>query len=519
MKKTRTQNAIFNSIISILVQILKIILAFANRSIFIYYLGIVYLGINGLFSSILSVLSLAELGIGTAIAVSLYKPLVENNIAKINAYMQMYKRIYTKIASIVLILGIVISFFLPYLASDIQITSEIYYIYFLFLANSVISYLFTYKRILLDADQKRYINVTTDFSIFVLGSIVQWGALFITKSYILFLVIMILMTIISNIIISVKVNKIYDFLSSDIIGEVTKIERNSFSKHVKGTFISKIAETIVMSTDNILMSIFIGVSTVGMYSNYNVILANIQSIIGQLISSISGSLGNLIHSEEGNEKAENILRKYQFITFLITLFSSLGILLFSNIFITIWLGKEYLFSVNIIFIITLNFFITVYRMPFLTFINSYGLFWEQKTKNIVEAILNMVFSLGLLIYSDLGIMAILIGTILSSIFTVVWYEPYSVYKFGLKRSSKSVFKVIVMHYCYALTVLILTYLLITKFLVVESILIQIIYYIIFYILLFVLTISVFWKTTEFIFVRELLNRMLAKFANKFRKQN
>ena len=126
MKKTRTQNAIFNSIVSIIVQILKIILAFANRSIFIYYLGIVYLGLNGLFSSILSVLSLAELGIGTAIAVSLYKPLVENNIAKINAYMQMYKRIYTKIASIVLILGIVISFFLPYLASDIQITSELY---------------------------------------------------------------------------------------------------------------------------------------------------------------------------------------------------------------------------------------------------------------------------------------------------------------------------------------------------------------------------------------------------------
>ena len=132
MKKTRTQNAIFNSIISILVQILKIILAFANRSIFIYYLGIVYLGLNGLFSSILSVLSLAELGIGTAIAVSLYKPLVENNIAKINAYMQMYKRIYTKIASIVLILGIVISFFLPYLASDIQMTSEILYIFSIF---------------------------------------------------------------------------------------------------------------------------------------------------------------------------------------------------------------------------------------------------------------------------------------------------------------------------------------------------------------------------------------------------
>jgi len=130
MKKSRTQNAIFNSSISMIIQVLKIIVSFVNRSFFIYFLGIVYLGLNGLFTSILSMLSLAELGMTTAIAVSLYKPLAENNYSKVNSYMNLFKNIYIKISGIVGVLGLIISFFLPYLIKDIDITAEIYIIYY-----------------------------------------------------------------------------------------------------------------------------------------------------------------------------------------------------------------------------------------------------------------------------------------------------------------------------------------------------------------------------------------------------
>jgi len=320
MKKSRTQNAIFNSSISMIIQVLKIIVSFVNRSFFIYFLGIVYLGLNGLFTSILSMLSLAELGMTTAIAVSLYKPLAENNYSKVNSYMNLFKNIYIKISGIVGVLGLIISFFLPYLIKDIDITAEIYIIYYLFLINTATSYLFTYKRTLLEADQKRYIIVTIDFLVFLIGSILQWLFLITTGNFIVYLFIMILMTISSNILISRKIERIYNYISDKEVNEVTKIEKRNFYRNVKGTIISKIAETIVFSTDNILMSAFISVNTVGLYANYSMIVSNIQSIVSQLISSLSGSLGNLIHTENSSEKATIILKKYQFIVFILIFF-------------------------------------------------------------------------------------------------------------------------------------------------------------------------------------------------------
>lgn len=510
MKKSRTQNAIFNSSISMIIQVLKIIVSFVNRSFFIYFLCIVYLGLNGLFTSILSMLSLAELGMTTAIAVSLYKPLAENDYSKVNSYMNLFKNIYIKISGIVGVLGLIISFFLPYLIKDVDITAEIYIIYYLFLINAATSYLFTYKRTLLEADQKRYIIVTIDFFVFLIGSILQWLFLITTGNFIVYLLIMILMTISSNILISRKIERIYNYISDKEVKEVTKIEKRSFYRNVKGTVISKIAETIVFSTDNILMSAFISVNTVGLYANYSMIVSNIQSIVSQLISSLSGSLGNLIHTENSSEKATIILKKYQFIVFILTLFASTGILLFSNILIIIWLGKEYLFSMNVVFVIVLSFFITLYRIPFLTFINSYGLFWEQRVKNVVEAMLNLVFSVGMLLYTNLGILSILLGTVLSSVFTVLWYEPYSVYKFGLRISPKKAIKGIVIQYSYALAVLTVIYFTITKFLMSESIYEQLVYNLSLYFGVIVITTIVFSKTKEFKYIVGLVCKIYKK---------
>ena len=163
MSKTRTQYALLNSAVGFISQFIRIILSFINRTIFIQFLGVTYLGINGLFTSILSILSLAELGMTTAIAYSLYKPSADSNYSKVFAYLDLFKNIYRIIALIVFILGVVVSLFLPFFMNEIDVTSQIILIYYLFLINSVISYLFTYKRTLLDADQKRYINVSSYF--------------------------------------------------------------------------------------------------------------------------------------------------------------------------------------------------------------------------------------------------------------------------------------------------------------------------------------------------------------------
>ncbi|MGP1513859.1 MAG: lipopolysaccharide biosynthesis protein [Gemella haemolysans] len=508
MGRSRTQSAIYNSTVSITIQILKIIVSFLNRTFFIYFLGITLLGISGLFTSILSVLSLAELGMSTAMAVSLYRPLAEKNTFKIKAYMQLFRKIYIKISGSIFILGVIVSIFLPYFMKDTVVTREIYYIYFLFLGNTVISYLYTFKRILLDADQKRYINVTIDFVVFLLGSICQWIVLWIVKSFIAYLILSILMTLLSNILISRKVDKIYIYLKEEERAQINTAEEQKLFKNVKGTLISKIAETLVFSTDNILMSAFISVNIVGMYANYSMIVKNIQTIIAQLISSLSGSLGNLIYSGGSRERVESILKKYQYVVFMITLFSTSGILLFSNILISLWLGNDYLFTIDIVFCICLSFFITIYRIPFLTFINSYGLFWEQRIKNIVEAILNLLFSLGLLLYTDLGILAVLIGTVLSSILTVFWFEPYSVYKFGLKMDPKRAIKNIVIHYLYTIIILVCLYFIMTKVLVYYSIFKQFIYSTIIIVIIIVVTIILFSRSSEYIYIKNLVYKYI-----------
>ena len=246
MSKTRTQYALLNSAVGFISQFIRIILSFINRTIFIQFLGVTYLGINGLFTSILSILSLAELGMTTAIAYSLYNPLADSNYSKVFAYLDLFKNIYRIIALIVFILGVVVSLFLPFFMNEIDVTSQIILIYYLFLINSVISYLFTYKRTLLDADQKRYINVSVDFAVFVVGSFLQIWILFTTKNYILYLILAIVMTVVSNLVTSIVVNKIYKNAIPHSYDSLEEHEKQQFFKSVKGTLISKISETVVL---------------------------------------------------------------------------------------------------------------------------------------------------------------------------------------------------------------------------------------------------------------------------------
>lgn len=449
MSKTRTQYALLNSAVGFISQFIRIILSFINRTIFIQFLGVTYLGINGLFTSILSILSLAELGMTTAIAYSLYKPLADSNYSKVFAYLDLFKNIYRIIALIVFILGVVVSLFLPFFMNEIDVTSQIILIYYLFLINSVISYLFTYKRTLLDADQKRYINVSVDFAVFVVGSFLQIWILFTTKNYILYLILAIVMTVVSNLVTSIVVNKIYKNAIPHSYDSLEEHEKQQFFKSVKGTLISKISETVVFGTDNLLMSTFISIVTVGLYSNYALLTTTLQRLIGQLVASLSGTVGHLVHSDTDKEKSFAVLKRLQFVVFMIVYLVSIGIIIFINIFIQFWIGQDYLLSNTVVLLISISFFLTNYRIPYLTFINSYGLFWEQRIKNVVEALLNIVLSLLFLINFQLGISGILLGTICSSLLTVVWFEPYTVLKYGLKINPFKGYRRILEHYLIA----------------------------------------------------------------------
>lgn len=432
-RSSRLKNSVLNSIAASSVQIFNILLKFIVQTVFIHQLGAVYLGINGLFVNILSILSFAELGIGTAITYSLYKPLAENDQKAITGIMNYFKKAYNYIGFFVAILGMALLPFLPYLIGKTQIPlKSIYIIYILYLLNSVVSYFFTYKRTLLIADQKGYISVINQLLFSIIQIVIQIIILFLFKSYLGYLVTQILCTIFSNIVISNKVNKVYGFLGEYKDEKITSIERKTIKKNTIGMMGSKVGGIVVNGTDNLVISSFVGVVWVGLYSNYFLIVNSVSLVLTQLVTSISASIGNLVVLEKNTTKQKDIYSQHNYINLILILFSSSMLINLLNPFINIWIGREYLLSNFTVIIIVLNFIVTQSRQTAITFITSFGLFSRIGIKSILEAFSNLILSLIFVAYFKLGVAGVLLGTMISNVLINMWYEPYIVYKYGFK---------------------------------------------------------------------------------------
>lgn len=434
--RSRVQYAVLNSGINSFTFIMNLILKFVSRSFFISYLGSELLGLNGLFTSILTMLSLAELGISTSIVYSLYEPLVHKRNGQVSALMTLYKKIFTLIGATVAILGIAIMPFLHFIIKDYTGNENIYIIYMLFLVNSVVSYLFTYNRSLLNADQKLYIATINDFVIQFAVVILQIIIIVLFRNYQFYLVISIFGTVIGNLNLTRIVKKSYSSILStehEII-ETQIIQR--LKENTMGGFLSKLSGIVVTGTDNILISGFIGLSTVGIYSNYWMIISSLQGLVSQIMNSITSSIGNL--GAEGNvEKNRLFYNRYNFIGYTLCFFSTVFLYALINPFISLWIGKDMLFSNSISNILVFNFSIYLYRLPNLIYINAFGISWMVRYKPIWEMAINAILSLVFLVIFKFGLMGILVATTLSSLLVVFWWEPYAVHKYILEINARS----------------------------------------------------------------------------------
>ena len=447
MKKSRTEFATLNTSIALAIQPFQALIGFVSRTIFLNILGVTYLGLNNYLSSLVSILSLAELGIGGAMTYALYGPLAREEHAKINAFMILFKKLYRMIGIGIFLIGTILALFLPYIIKDYPINREVYLIYFLFVFNSASSYFFSYKRTLLYVDQRNYVMTTIDFGLYVLRIMLQIGVLIYTKNFVIYLLVGIFMNIIGNIIMSSIVDRMYDYLFNEEVSSITQEEKSKFVKNIKGNIVGGIGETIVFQTDSLLMGAYISLTAIGLYGNYIFVLGFLSLLVNTTINPVVSSIGNLFHSEDTTLIAKiNFIKKFQFISFSIIYILSMGFLIFINPFITIWLGNDFLFDIGVVILIVVNFFLTNYRRPALILISIYGLSYEQNYKTISEIILNIVFSLYYLVVLDLGVAGILLGTICSTVVTCIWYEPYSVFKYGMKSSAKEYFKTMVKHF-------------------------------------------------------------------------
>lgn len=443
--KSRLRYSVINSTVSAGSYLLKILLSFFLRTYFIHLLGVNILGLNGLFTNILSFLSLAELGIGTSIVYELYQPIATGDKESVKSLMKLYKKAYEFIGVMIAIIGTLVAIFLPLMIKDGNVTTQVYLYYFLFLANSVVSYFFTYKRSLLNANQMYYKTIINDFIFYIVGALLQLVVLVQFQSYIGYLLIQIGVTLFSNISISYIVNKAYPFLSEKNVKKVDATVLQELKKNIVGNISSQIGSVVVLGSDNILLSSFVGLSVVGIYSNYTMITNAVKGVMQQVTGSIIPSVGNLIVSENSKRIIE-FFGTYLFINSSISFVSGVSLYALINNFVKLWVGSSFVLSNFTVVLIAVYLTVLMYQGAVRTFISGYGLFWKQRWKPIFEACTNLLLSILFLLEFKLGINGVLLATIFSSILVVMWYEPYLLFKYGFKASVFDYFKTTIIFY-------------------------------------------------------------------------
>lgn len=432
----RTKKSIRNIATALVGQFLGLLITFFARMVFIRVLGAEYLGVNGLFTSVISMLSLAEMGLGTAIIYSLYRPLALGEEQKIKALMRFYRSAYHRIGLVVLVLGLSILPFMDFIIKGNPIIPNLNLIYCLFLADSVSSYYFTYKRSLIVADQKSHIVTTYHAVFFTVSNVVQLVALVLTRNFILFLVVRFLFNLLENLMLARKAEALYPFLKTRTLSELEPEEKKGIYRNVKALFFHRLGLVVLEGTDHILIAAFAGIVQVGLYSNYYLVITALNSIIGQVFSAVTASVGNL-NALESHAKQYLVFKAIFLANFWFYGFSSICLYVLVNPFITLWLGKEYVMNEWIVTLIIIIFFVTGMRKATLMFRDSLGLFWNERYKPLFESVINLVASISLVVH--FGIIGVLLGTLISTMTTCFWVEPYVLYAQGFKTRLREYF--------------------------------------------------------------------------------
>lgn len=502
MKSNRLKYAMLNSTVLTLIQVMTIILKFITQTVFIRVLGREFLGLNGLFTNILSVLSFAELGVGTSIVFSLYKPLAAGDHRQVSALMNLFKKAYTFIGVTVGVLGCALLPFLHILIKDFDQLSGVYGYFLLYLANSVISYFFTYKRSLLIADQHEYISMLNTFVFMILQVVLQVVFLFLNHSYTIYLWLAIICTFLSNLAISHKVNKTYPYIKEYSKERVSTELKKSIGANVVGMIGSRIGAIVVRSTDNLLLSSFMGIGIVGLYSNYLLIVNSISGVLNKLVSSVTASVGNLI-VEQSDERTYEVYKQHFMVNLLVVTFSAGCLLVSLNPFIKAWAGQNYVLVSRIVLVIVANYFIDQLRQTSITFISAYGLFVPNGKKSVIEAIINFVLSFVLLRGFNLGIAGVLMGTVITNLILNSWWEPLLLFRRGFKMPTKFgrfylqfyLGNSLVMIFLIAISSFIIQYL--DKILSLPSLVAAVVNSILMVIFMAVMVVSLYWKNETF----------------------
>ena len=433
MAKSRLQNTLLNFSSGAAYRLFMMLTAFVVRTVFIRCLSEDYLGINGLYTNILNVLSLADLGFGTAMVYSLYKPLAENDQYKLAQLLQLYKKVYRIIGTVVLVLGLALVPFLDFLIKVAPDVDGLTLYYLLYLGNSVVSYwFFAYRNSILQADQKAYV-VTVLCGVFnLIKSVLQILLLLLLRNYTAYLLVQIGCTIAQSTVVAVVTRRKYP----GIVQEAEPLpdgERKRIFADVRALMIQRIAFVALNGTDSIIISAFVGIRWVGLLSNFQMVVDSITGILTQITSAIAASMGNYF-AKEDRESGYRLFLRVDFMGFWLYSFCSIALLTLLNPFVTLWLGEAFTMENDVVLWLVLRFFVECLMNNLSTSRSALGLFVQSQYRPLVAAVMNIVLSF--LLSGPLGVSGILMATVITRVTVNLWYNPLVIHRDGFGRPIK-----------------------------------------------------------------------------------
>ena len=429
---SRTTNTLYNFVSSIGGQFLTILMNIITRTVFIHTLGKSYLGINGLFSNILTVLSLAEFGVGSAILYKLYEPIAKGNHRRIAVLMKFYKTAYRVIGIAVAIVGMSLLPFLPVLINDYDkltaLNINAAFIFLLFLFRTVSSYLFfAYKSAIIEANQKGYLINLVSYIFTIGAAILQIICMYSFRNYILYVAIMIAQVIGQNFACAILSDRMFPYIREKTDDRLDKAEILGIIKDCGALFLYKLNNVVLKATDNIVISMFLGIEAVGVYSNYYIFYTSINTLMSKVYNAVSHSLGNL-HTGTDRRHEYKIFEAVMLITAIISGTAFIGIFVCADELVDSWIGSEWVINQPFSFLMGLELYTLGFRIALSKYRTTMGLFQQAKYRPLAGMIINLIVSVMLV--RNWGISGVLVGTIVADWTTMMWFDPIIIHKYG-----------------------------------------------------------------------------------------
>ena len=458
--RARTENTARNTAIGLISQLVQIVSSFLCRMVFVRMLAEAYLGVNGLFGNVIAILAISELGIGGAITYELYQALAHNREEEIKSLMDFYKKAYTVIGLVIAAAGIAI---LPminqWVPSSPSIHEDMRVLYLFYLANTVISYFFSYRISIIQAAQQNYILTLIHTVVTIAQNFLQIIILLTTKNFLLYLTIQVSATFFYYFLSSRMAVKMFPILNDRNIQPLKDEQKKRMFTNTKDLFITSLSQKLVNQTDNIIITALGGLVSTGLNSNYSLLIMTLISVTAKINDAIQGSIGN-VNAVEDDEKKLQLFDEIHFFFFWFYAWCTICFILLVQDAIALFFGSNYVMPFAVAVITGVNFYTTEQGAVSNIFKNTMGLFRYGKYVSLVTGIINVVLSV--LLGKQYGVAGILAASFISLALTTRWYFPYVTFKYGMHAKPSHFFRRDLRYWAELVLVFLITWFLCTR---------------------------------------------------------